>query len=74
MMYTQVKNMLDQIDDFRGQLVEYYERLSNDAEQQRVKMLLRHMSRHERDLQEGLRAYGETAARNSNVEISWRLA
>ena len=63
MRYMQVKNMLEQISDFHGQLVEYYERLSNDAEQQRVKMLLQHMSRHEQDLQEGLRAYGETAAR-----------
>ena len=64
MRYSQVKNMLDQIRDFHGQLVEYYERLSKETEQQRVKMLLEHMSKHEQELQEGLRAYEETAAKN----------
>lgn len=64
MRYSQVKNMLDQIRDFHGQLVEYYERLSKETEQQRVKMLLEHMSKHEQELQEGLRAYEEIAAKN----------
>lgn len=63
MRYTQVKNMLNQISDFHGQLAEYYDQISNDAEQQRIKMLLDHMSKHEQDLQEGLRAYEETAPR-----------
>jgi len=62
--YSQVKNMLKQVRDFHGQLVQYYDRLSKEAEQQRVKMLLDHMSKHEKDLQEGLRAYEETATQN----------
>ncbi len=62
--YSQVKNMLEQVRDFHGQLVQYYDRLSKEAEQQRVKMLLDHMSKHEKDLQEGLRAYEETATQN----------
>ena len=62
--YSQVKNMLEQVRDFHGQLVQYYDRLSKEAEQQRVKMLLDHMSKHEQDLQDGLRAYEETATQN----------
>ena len=62
--YSQVKNMLEQVRDFHGQLVQYYDRLSKEAEQQRVKMLLDHMSKHEQDLQDGLRAYEETATEN----------
>ena len=62
--YSQVKNMLEQVRDFHGQLVQYYDRLSKEAEQQRVKMLLEHMSKHEQDLQDGLRAYEETATQN----------
>lgn len=61
MKYMQVKNMLDQIRDFHGQLAEYYNQVSNSAGQQRIKMLLDHMSKHEKDLQEGLRAYQESA-------------
>lgn len=62
--YSQVKNMLEQVRDFHGQLAQYYDQLSKEAEQQRVKMLLDHMSKHEQDLQEGLRAYEETATQN----------
>ncbi|MGB5491909.1 MAG: hypothetical protein WBM76_13865 [Woeseiaceae bacterium] len=62
--YSQVKNMLEQVRDFHGQLAQYYDQLSKGAEQQRVKMLLDHMSKHEQDLQEGLRAYEETATQN----------
>lgn len=62
--YSQVKNMLEQVRDFHGQLVQYYDQLSKKAEQQRAKMLLDHMSKHEKDLQEGLRAYEETATQN----------
>lgn len=64
MRYLQVKNMLDQVRDIHGQLVKYYDQLSKKTEQERVKMLLEHMSKHEQDLQEGLRAYEESAAPN----------
>ena len=65
MRYMQVKNMLDQIRDFHGQLAEYYNQVSNSAGQQRIKMLLDHMSKHEKDLQEGLRSYEETASQGT---------
>ena len=63
MRFTQVRNMLDQIRDFHGQLAEYYAQLSDETGQQRVKMLLDHMSGHERDLQSSLAAYEDGASR-----------
>lgn len=65
MRYTQVKNMLDHIRDFHGQLAEYYNQVSNSAGQERIKLLLDHMSKHEQDLQEGLRAYQEVASQGA---------
>ena len=64
MRYAQVSNMLEQVREFHGQLAKYYDRLSKETEQQRVKMLLDHMSRHEEDLKEGLGAYAESAEHN----------
>ena len=65
MRYMQVKNMLDHIRDFHGQLAEYYSQVSNSAGQERIKLLLDHMSKHEKDLQDGLRAYQEAAPRGA---------
>lgn len=54
--------MLDQVREFHGQLAEYYSQLSDTVAQQRVKLLLDHMSSHERHLQAGLAAYEEAAS------------
>ena len=62
MRYAQVRDMLDQVREFHGQLAEYYHQLSDSSDQQRVKLLLDHMSNHEKQLQEGLRDYGEDAS------------
>ena len=63
MRLTQVRNMLDQVGEFHGQLAEYYSQLSDTAAQQRVKMLLDHLSSHEQHLQTSLAAYEEDASR-----------
>jgi rubrerythrin len=55
--------MLDQVADYHGQLANYYSQLSDDAAQQRVKMLLDYMASHEINLQESLAAYEEDASR-----------
>ncbi len=55
--------MLDQVREFHGQLAEYYGQLSDKAAQQRLKMLLDHMSSHEKHLQTSLAAYEEDASR-----------
>jgi vacuolar-type H+-ATPase subunit C/Vma6 len=54
--------MLDQVRDFHGQLAEYYHQLSDSSDQQRVRLLLDHMSNHESQLQESLRDYEEDAS------------
>ena len=59
MRFTQVRNMFDQVREFHGQLAEYYDGLSDEETQQRVKMLLDYMSSHEKNLQASLSAYGE---------------
>lgn len=63
MRFTQVRNMLDQVREFHGQLVEYYDGLSDKAALQRVKMLLDYMGSHEKNLQASLSAYEEGAPR-----------
>jgi rubrerythrin len=55
--------MLDQVADYHGQLANYYSQLSDDAAQQRVKMLLDYMASHEINLQGSLAAYEEDASR-----------
>jgi len=63
MRFTQIRNMLDRVRDFHGQLAEYYSRLSDQAAQQRVKMLLDYMSSHEKNLQKSMAAYEDDASR-----------
>jgi rubrerythrin len=55
--------MLDEVRDFHGQLAEYYHQLSESTDRQRVKLLLDHMSDHEKQLQESLRDYEEDASK-----------
>jgi len=61
MRFTQVRNMLDQVSEFHGQLAKYYDGLSDKAALQRVKMLLDYMGSHEVNLQTSLSAYEEGA-------------
>jgi len=63
MRFTQVRKMLDQVREFHGQLAEYYNQLSDTAAQERVKLLLDHMSSHEQHLQKSLAAYEEDESR-----------
>ena len=63
MRYAQIRDILDQVRDFHGQLADYYSGLSDKATKQRVKLLLDHMSSHERNLQQGLAAYEDDASR-----------
>ena len=62
MRISQVKDMFKQVSEFHGELADYYEHLSDSAEQERVKMLLDHLGSHERHLKESLKAYeGDTS-------------
>jgi rubrerythrin len=55
--------MFDQVRDFHGQLADYYHQISESTDQQRVKLLLDHMSVHESELKKSLGAYEEDASR-----------
>ena len=61
MRFKQIRNILDQVREFHGQLVEYYDGLSDEAAQMRVKMLLDYLSSHEKNLQASLAVYEEGA-------------
>jgi hypothetical protein len=63
MRYSQVRDMLDQVRDFHGQLADYYHQTSKSTDQQRVKLLLDHMSGHESQLKKSLGRYEEDASR-----------
>lgn len=63
MRFAQVRSMLDQVREFHGQLAEYYGQLSDKSAQERLKLLLDHMSSHERNLQTSLSEYEEDAPR-----------
>ncbi len=63
MRYSQVRDMLDQVRDFHGQLADYYHQISESTDQQRIKLLLDHMSGHEQHLKDSLGAYEEDASR-----------
>jgi rubrerythrin len=53
--------MFKHVGEFHGELADYYEELSDSADQARVKMLLDHLGSHERHLKESLDAYeGDT--------------
>ena len=61
--FVQVRDLLDQVRDFHGQLAGYYDGLSDHADMTRVKLLLDYISSHERNLQASLAAYEESASR-----------
>lgn len=62
MRYTQVRDMLDRVREFHGQLAAYFHQLSESSDRQRVKLLLDHMSNHEEQLQASLGAYEDDAS------------
>lgn len=63
MRYGKVRDMLGQVREFHGQLSDYYHQLSESADRKRIKLVLDHMSDHEKHLQEGLADYEEGASK-----------
>jgi hypothetical protein len=57
MRFTQVKDVFQEVSKLHNQLANYYEQLSDTAEQERVKLLLNHIGSHSRHLEESLKAY-----------------
>jgi len=63
MEYERTRDIIEHARAFHGRLEELYQGLAEKAEKQRVKMLLDHLSRHERRLREVLSRYEQHAAR-----------
>lgn len=61
--YETTRDVLDHARAFHGELGKLYERLAGEAQQERVKMLLNYLSRHEEHLEEGLAQYEEGASK-----------
>lgn len=60
--YTKVRDVLEKAREFHQQLTEFYDRLSDRAERDRVEMLLDYMSRHEEGFEEAFDDYTDEGA------------
>ena len=64
MRFTQVRDVFREVSRLHSELADYYERLSDTADQERVKLLLNHIGSHSRRLEKSLKAYeGDTHRR-----------
>lgn len=63
MRTVQIRDVLDEVRKFHGELAEYYRGLSGKADQRRVALLLDYMSSHEKNLEASLAAYERDALR-----------
>lgn len=71
--YTQVRDILDQGRAYHGQLTQYYQQLSGEAERQRLKLLLDHLGGHERNMQKVLAGYTDGGPEEVlNTWVDWR--
>jgi len=61
MAYETVKDVFDRVGKFHHQVSEYYHRLHDIADKERVKILLDYMSRHERKLEKYISEYEDDA-------------
>jgi len=57
MRFTQVRDVFQEVSKLHSELADYYEGLSDTAEQLRVKLLLNHIGSHSRHLEQSLQAY-----------------
>lgn len=64
MRFEQVKDVLHHVIDFHGALASDYRRLANEAEDERVRLLLRYLAEHENKMRQGLTRYTEGEVHN----------
>lgn len=69
MAFETTKDVLDHVRQFHQQLSEFYNRLSQKAEKERVKMLLDYLSRHEKHLENSMADY--EAEVSANILKTW---
>ena len=63
MRFEQVRSLLDQTRELHGRLAERYERLSEEADRERLRMILDYAAHVERTIAQGLEHYEEGASR-----------
>ena len=63
MRFTQVRDVLDHAQAFHKRLSEFYQDLADHEDATRIKMLLDHIARHERQLEKCLKDYEESASK-----------
>ena len=61
--FSQVRDLLEQVRGFHGELASYYTQCAGTAVQERVKLLLEYLSSHQRNLEAGLSKYEDEASR-----------
>lgn len=74
MRFQTARDLLDQASGLHEGLARYYERLSGEAQKERVKLLLDYLARHEQNMSEVLGRYSrETADKVRNAWFSHEL-
>ncbi|MGC9518454.1 MAG: ferritin family protein [Desulfuromonadaceae bacterium] len=73
MPYGQAKQILDYARQFHRFASDYFKKLSDSAQQPRMKMLLDYMARHEEHLEEVLKEY-ETNTKNKAMEAWFQFS
>jgi len=63
MEFERTRDVLDHVRAFHERVSSFYENLADEANQQRTRMILDYMSRHEKHLQESIGRYEEDAAK-----------
>ncbi len=66
--FEQVKDVLDYSKQLHAQIRQYYDALSEQSVQRRVKMLLDYLSRHEKNMEQSLDVY-EQEAKGSVLDV-----
>lgn len=61
--FETARDIVELAREFHGQVADLYDRLGNQAEKKRVKMLLAYMGRHERHLAACLAQFGESTGK-----------
>ena len=64
MQFQTIRDIIDFSKEVHAEIADRFANLSNETVQERAKLLLDYLARHERHLKEALQRYGETGAEN----------
>ena len=72
MQFQTIRDIIDFSKEVHAEIADRFANLSNEAVQERAKLLLDYLSRHELHLKEALQRYGESAA--ESLLTAWYLS